>query len=184
VTQSNQSVNNFARKSISHIFRILSRQAKVYRWNDEYTKAIIECMRTVVSNTRCDHKAGLTKTRKTDANCATIVLMRFQDWGYVQCNVKSISNKKICWLIRHHSRPVTRGFSPPPQKNFPPPLEKCVGYSLKNLGPSQRTLRPSWCSKLVTGLHHSLCEPSYLKTDVQSLNHRKVIKTEPVNWFL
>jgi len=39
-------------------------------------------------------------------------------------------------------------------------LEKCVaqsvfktiGHSLKNLGPSQKTLCPPWCSKLVTGL--------------------------------
>jgi len=39
------------------------------------------------------------------------------------------------------------------QKIFvPPPLEKCVGHSLKNLGPSLKTLRPSWCLKLVTGV--------------------------------
>jgi len=31
-------------------------------------------------------------------------------------------------------------------------LEKCVGYSLKNLGPSQKTLRPPWCPKLFPGL--------------------------------
>ena len=49
--------------------------------------------------------------------------------------------------------------------NFSPDLDKCVGHSLKlldightighsfkNLGPSQKTLRPSRCSKLVTGL--------------------------------
>ena len=42
------------------------------------------------------------------------------------------------------SRPVTRGISPT--------LEKCIGHSSKNLGPSQKTLRPSWCPKLVTGL--------------------------------
>jgi len=28
---------------------------------------------------------------------------------------------------------------------------KCVGQSLKNLGPSQKTLRPTWGPKLVTG---------------------------------
>ena len=32
------------------------------------------------------------------------------------------------------------------------PLEKCVVYSWKLLGLSQKTLRPSWCPKLVTGL--------------------------------
>jgi len=31
-------------------------------------------------------------------------------------------------------------------------LEKSVGHSLKNLDPSQKTLRLPWCSKLVTGL--------------------------------
>ena len=39
-----------------------------------------------------------------------------------------------------------------PPKSFSPSLEKCVGHSLKNLGPSQKTLRPTWCSNLVTGL--------------------------------
>jgi len=29
---------------------------------------------------------------------------------------------------------------------------KTIGHSLKNLGPSQKTLRPTWCPKLVTGL--------------------------------
>jgi len=38
---------------------------------------------------------------------------------------------------------------------------KCVGHSLKNLGLSQKTLRPPWCPKLVTGLPvgHSLETP-------------------------
>jgi len=27
-----------------------------------------------------------------------------------------------------------------------------IEHSLKNVGPSQKTLRPSWCPKLVTGL--------------------------------
>jgi len=49
------------------------------------------------------------------------------------------------------TRPVTRrGEAPLP--NFPPPLEKCVGHSLKNLDPSQKTLCSSWRPKLVTGL--------------------------------
>jgi len=29
---------------------------------------------------------------------------------------------------------------------------KTIGHSLKNLGPSQTTLHPSWCPKLVAGL--------------------------------
>jgi len=39
-----------------------------------------------------------------------------------------------------------------PVEKFLPNLEKCVGHSSKNLGPSRKTLRPSWCSKLVAGL--------------------------------
>jgi len=41
-------------------------------------------------------------------------------------------------------------------------LLKTIGHSLKNLGPSQKTLRHPWCPKLVTGLiGHSLklCAP-------------------------
>jgi len=37
-------------------------------------------------------------------------------------------------------------------QNFSPPREKCVGHCLKNLGPSDKTLCPSSCPKLVTGL--------------------------------
>jgi len=35
-----------------------------------------------------------------------------------------------------------------------------IGYSSKYLSPSQKTLRPSWCPKLVTGLmaHGSGCK--------------------------
>jgi len=29
---------------------------------------------------------------------------------------------------------------------------KTIGHRLKNLGPSQKTLRPTWCPKMVTGL--------------------------------
>jgi len=29
---------------------------------------------------------------------------------------------------------------------------KTIGHSLKNLGPSRKTLRQPWCPKLVTGL--------------------------------
>jgi len=41
----------------------------------------------------------------------------------------------------------------PPERVFRLTLEKSVGHSFKNLGPFQKTLRPPWCSKLVTGLH-------------------------------
>jgi len=61
----------------------------------------------------------------------------------------------------HVTRPVTRGAQggeAPPRKILPP-LEKCVGHSsnywtrYKNVGPSQKTFRPSLCPRLVTGLH-------------------------------
>jgi len=54
---------------------------------------------------------------------------------------------------RLYPRTVTRGSAG--RANIPlkfPPLEECVGQSLKNLGPSQKTLRHTWCPKLVTGL--------------------------------
>jgi len=54
-------------------------------------------------------------------------------------------------------RPVTR-VENPPLKIVLSLLEKYVGqfktigHSPKNLGPSRKSLRPSWCPKLVTGL--------------------------------
>ena len=55
--------------------------------------------------------------------------------------------------IRVGARPVTKGSAGgrSPTKFFVPP-GKCVGHSVKNLGPSQKTLCPTWCPKLVTGL--------------------------------
>jgi len=55
-------------------------------------------------------------------------------------------------------RPVTRGELCPLRKFFAHPGKMCwtwfetIGHSSKNLGPSQKTLRPCWCLKLVTGL--------------------------------
>jgi len=53
-----------------------------------------------------------------------------------------------------------------PQEKFSPPLEKCVRHGLKlldmvqkTLGPSQKTLRSCWCTKLVTGLSCSIIYP-------------------------
>ena len=50
------------------------------------------------------------------------------------------------------------GRAKPPRKFFSSPGKICwtsfktIGHSSKKLGPSQKTLRPSWCPKLVTGL--------------------------------
>ena len=47
---------------------------------------------------------------------------------------------------------------------FAPPGKMCwtslktIGHSSKNLDPSQKTLRPSWCPKLVTGLPSMLIQ--------------------------
>jgi len=55
------------------------------------------------------------------------------------------------------TRPVTTG-AKPPRKFFATPGKMCwtwfntIGHSSKNLGPSQKTLRPSWGPKVVTGL--------------------------------
>jgi len=52
---------------------------------------------------------------------------------------------------------ICLAFSQESQK-YPPPGKMCwtyfetIGHSLKNLSPSQKNLRPSWCLKLVTGL--------------------------------
>jgi len=47
---------------------------------------------------------------------------------------------------------------------------KTIGHSSKNLGPSQKTLRPSWCPKLVTGLrtHFGLSNGQTVKLVIQS----------------
>jgi len=61
-------------------------------------------------------------------------------------SVSGASRSRLC------PRPVTKRGESPTRKLFFSPLEKCVGHSLKNLGPSEKTLRPTWCPKLVTGL--------------------------------
>jgi len=47
---------------------------------------------------------------------------------------------------------VTTGEGRNPPEKFSGPLEKFVGQSLKNMGPSQKTLYLPWCPKMVTGL--------------------------------
>jgi len=56
-----------------------------------------------------------------------------------------------------------------------PALEKCVGHSSKSLGPSQKTLRPTWCPKLVTGL---------LITNMSTVIHQILVKnsTKPMGF--
>ena len=70
-----------------------------------------------------------------------------------------------------------------PLQTFSPPLEKCVGYSLKILYIVQkiwaplRKLCPSWCLKLVTGLRLTifvlLCYSSTLVIWIVSLTQNK-----------
>jgi len=43
---------------------------------------------------------------------------------------------------------------------------KTIGHSLKNLVPSQKTLRHPWCSKMVTGLAVCHCNEHKLLSAV------------------
>ena len=58
--------------------------------------------------------------------------------------------------LEYTTRPVTRGGA----EEASPPRETCVGHNLKNLGPSQKTLRPAWCPKLVMGLYTTTVQGS------------------------
>ena len=59
-----------------------------------------------------------------------------------------------------------------PLKFFTPP-GKCVRHSLKNLGPSRKPLRPTWCSTLVTrllcpdGPRVHLSSPAYMPSCIR-----------------
>ena len=54
--------------------------------------------------------------------------------------------------LEYTTRPVTRGGA-----EASPPRETCVGHNLKNLGPSQKTLRPAWCPKAGYGPVYNYC---------------------------
>ena len=72
-----------------------------------------------------------------------------------------------------------------PLEKFSPPWKNVldivltIGHSSKNLGPSEKTLRPSWCPKLVTGLICNLTTESRVtkkfKTILSNLNLVKQI---------
>jgi len=47
---------------------------------------------------------------------------------------------------------------------------KTIGHSLKNLSPFQKTLRPPWCPKLVTGLN------SYTRSHVVTWRNAIIMK--------
>jgi len=83
-------------------------------------------------------------------------------------------------IYTYISRSVTRGRSggESPPKKFP--LEKCFGHSSNTLGPSRKTLRPSCCPKLVTGLHISeyYCQKP-LHTYCSELQTSLILKPEP-----
>jgi len=52
---------------------------------------------------------------------------------------------------RDHTRPATRWS----QGGGESSLKLFLLHGFKNLGPSQKTLRPTWCPRLVTGLAHT-----------------------------
>jgi len=57
---------------------------------------------------------------------------------------------------KHQLLQQSRNQWAPSLQSFSNPLEKCVRHCLKNLGRSQKTLRPAWCPKLITGLSITL----------------------------
>jgi len=69
------------------------------------------------------------------------------DYERTAPSVLGTSRSRLC------PRTVTRGRGGRSRlKLFSPTLEKSVGHCLKHLGPSQKTLRHTWCPKLVTVL--------------------------------
>ena len=111
------------------------------------------------------------------------------DSGVILCFIESSNSAPctatLCGTRKNYdsdrfARPVSQNFAQKPwshqtrmqggkipPKNFFAPLEKCVGHSLKqldsfkNLSPFQKTLRPTWCLKLVTILGHTRAIVSY-----------------------
>jgi len=96
-----------------------------------------------------------------------------------------------CMLPLNVSRSVTRWARP--RGNFLPSLEKRVGNSLKNLGPSHKTLCQPWCPKLVTDLNVSSrndenktlisrgLQSSKIKYTVNSIHHITYFPTISTN---
>jgi len=92
-----------------------------------------------------------------------------------------------------------RGRSPPRKIFRSRPGKICwiyfetIGHISKNFGPSQKTLCPSWCPKLVTGLFvHGFCHVENLETEVpfphlpkfRISEHKEFVKTNGVNVWL
>jgi len=79
------------------------------------------------------------------------IFLKFR-WRH-EWNVRSSVPPTKLWI----TRPVTMG-EQPLGKLLATPGKMCwisfeaIGHSSKNLGPSQKTLRPAWCPKLVTTL--------------------------------
>jgi len=101
--------------------------------------------------------------------CAWVKSLSYADEGFFSHSIKlrgllEIPLWKVCRNTSFSLR-LSSGFSASTKQarnqgsNFPPPPGKMcwtsfktIGHSSKNVGPSQNTLRPSWCPKLVTGL--------------------------------
>ena len=87
---------------------------------------------------------------------------------FIHVQIISVCYSPLCKCVGHTLELLDTGPYPgaakPPLQTFSPSPEKIcwallktIGHSLKNLGPSQKTLRHPWCHKLVTGLiGHSL----------------------------
>ena len=55
---------------------------------------------------------------------------------------------------------------------------KTIGHSLKNLGPSQKTLRPTWCPKLVVGLRMIVLQPLRWRCVDCVIHHERDVREE------
>jgi len=88
---------------------------------------------------------------KVALKCSNSVKNCYDGWNWPKDYARRLFRERL-------DRPVTRVGRRPPSKIFRLPGKMCwtsfktIGHSSRNLGLSQKTLRPSWCPKLVTAL--------------------------------
>jgi len=96
---------------------------------------------------RCMFVSMAQVLRQNEPLCSTV--------KQVSCSfLYSFADKIFKNVVADQDR--NQGELRPTAEFFTLSLEKCVGCSLQNLAP-QEIHRPTWCSKLVTGLSLSKC---------------------------
>jgi len=97
----------------------------------------------------------------------TLTELKNQDWNWIaQYEYPHIRDDLFCIIClmkekRHFWSYFASYVHQAPLKNVFPPGKMCwaqvktIRHSLKKLGPSQKTLRHSWCPTLVTGLMYT-----------------------------